>query len=463
MDKIINNANPLSGAINKKVPDKGFRVLAAFTLVELIVVITILAILATVGFVSFSGYLAGTRDVNRVSQLKSMSDALELYRTKKDLPTPDDFVEIKTNTRTIAYQGYIGKDVLETIEYTESGLDPKDKQYFSYYLTRNKKYFQLMALLEEPSEDVVARVNTRFTPTNAIDYTDRFPKTTGKKLGILTNINNTPIQELTVIIGSGSLNIETTTDNYIAIFKDENTLKGTGSILLGLEGVSKLGGNLTKAEGKNCKEIQDKYGKLIDGVYNIKPDGEEFQVYCDMTTDGGCWTLVMRGNGDTDIFNYDSIYWIENNTYNEKDIYNNNSSIKLNSYNLLSFNSILLGMNVNNKMKKLIINKDSTSFLELIKNGGKINTNLGRNKWLNLIDNILVLNNCNDEGFNINYGLLKTHIGIVMNGENDCSNPDSLIGFGNGGNHPWGKIFSFGGGIAGSNSAKSGIGWIYVR
>ncbi|MDQ7009472.1 MAG: type II secretion system protein [Candidatus Gracilibacteria bacterium] len=48
----------------------------AFTLVELIVVITILAILATVGFVSFSGYLAGTRDVNRISQLKSMSDAL---------------------------------------------------------------------------------------------------------------------------------------------------------------------------------------------------------------------------------------------------------------------------------------------------------------------------------------------------------------------------------------------------
>ncbi|MDQ7009185.1 MAG: type II secretion system protein, partial [Candidatus Gracilibacteria bacterium] len=88
----------------------------AFTLVELIVVITILAILATVGFVSFSGYLAGTRDVNRVSQLKSMSDALELYRTKKDLPTPDDFVEIRTDATTIAYQGYIGKNVLETIE-----------------------------------------------------------------------------------------------------------------------------------------------------------------------------------------------------------------------------------------------------------------------------------------------------------------------------------------------------------
>ena len=62
----------------------------AFTLVELIVVITILAILATIWFVSFSGYLAWTRDTNRVAQLKSMSDALELYRTKKDLPIPDD-------------------------------------------------------------------------------------------------------------------------------------------------------------------------------------------------------------------------------------------------------------------------------------------------------------------------------------------------------------------------------------
>jgi len=134
---------------------KAYKITKAFTLVELIVVITILAILATIGFVSFSGYLAWTRDTNRVAQLKSMSDALELYRTKKSLPIPDDKVDIKTNSKTIAYQGYIWKNVLETIEYTESWLDPKDKTYFSYYLTKNKKYFQLMAFLEEENEDVV--------------------------------------------------------------------------------------------------------------------------------------------------------------------------------------------------------------------------------------------------------------------------------------------------------------------
>ncbi|MDQ7022520.1 MAG: hypothetical protein Q9M97_03160 [Candidatus Gracilibacteria bacterium] len=105
MENKINNPNRLSGAINKKVPDKGIRVFAAFTLVELIVIITILAILATVGFVSFSGYLAGTRDVNRQAQLKSMSDALELYRTKKSLPIPDDKIDIKSGSDLIAYQG----------------------------------------------------------------------------------------------------------------------------------------------------------------------------------------------------------------------------------------------------------------------------------------------------------------------------------------------------------------------
>jgi len=88
--KKINNLNPRRPVSQ----ETGFKA-KAFTLVELIVVITILAILATIGFVSFSWYLAWTRDTNRVAQLKAMSDALELYSTKDDLPKPDNYIEVK--------------------------------------------------------------------------------------------------------------------------------------------------------------------------------------------------------------------------------------------------------------------------------------------------------------------------------------------------------------------------------
>ncbi|USN57843.1 MAG: hypothetical protein H6767_05705 [Candidatus Peribacteria bacterium] len=44
--------------------------------------------------------------MNRISQLTALHDGLELYRTTKDLPLPDDYVEVKSNGTTIAYQGY---------------------------------------------------------------------------------------------------------------------------------------------------------------------------------------------------------------------------------------------------------------------------------------------------------------------------------------------------------------------
>ena len=94
-----------------------------FTLVELIVVVTILAVLATIWFVAYSWYLAWTRDTNRISQLKSISDWLEMYRTKYDLPMPEDYVEIQSSGSVIAYQWYAWKNVLETIEYSTEWKD----------------------------------------------------------------------------------------------------------------------------------------------------------------------------------------------------------------------------------------------------------------------------------------------------------------------------------------------------
>jgi hypothetical protein len=49
----------------------------------------------------------------------SIHDGLELYRTRNDLPLPDENVEVIIGFDPIAYQGYAGSNTLETIDFTK--------------------------------------------------------------------------------------------------------------------------------------------------------------------------------------------------------------------------------------------------------------------------------------------------------------------------------------------------------
>jgi prepilin-type N-terminal cleavage/methylation domain-containing protein len=195
----------------------------AFTLVELIVVVTILAILATIWFVSYSSYLTWVRDTNRIAQLTSISDGLNLYSTKNDLPIPDDNVEVSVSWSLIAYQGIAWANTLETIDFSKWGKDPKDGIYYSYYLTKDRKYFQLLAFLEE-SESITSWI---ISSTHAVDYTDRIPTVAGKKLGILTDNTNTPLEQL-----GSDLDLVTVVDNYKAFITSDEVVVWTGGALI---------------------------------------------------------------------------------------------------------------------------------------------------------------------------------------------------------------------------------------
>jgi hypothetical protein len=63
---------------------------------------------------------------------------------------------------------------------------------------------------------------------------------------------------------------------------------------------------------KTCKEIIDTYPQLAgyDGLYWVYPSGSTstpYQVYCDMTTDGGGWMMVARSHPTT--VNYGGKNW----------------------------------------------------------------------------------------------------------------------------------------------------------
>ena len=77
-----------------------------------------------------------------------------------------------------------------------------------------------------------------------------------------------------------------------------------------------------------------------DGVYWINPEGTNLQVYCDMTTDGGGWTLLMKAAQGT-TFNYNSNYWTTNNTLNPSDLTLNSGDAKYDSFNQLPVKDLM--------------------------------------------------------------------------------------------------------------------------
>ena len=176
-----------------------------FTIVELVVVISILSVLSTIGFLAYSWYLITARDTNRTSQLWSLSEWLNILRTKGRLPFPENKVIIYSGTDIVSYQWYIWESVLSTMRYSNTWIDPKDNINFSYYLTANRKYFQLMWFLEEEYEEreVVWIINQSY----ATDYSIRFPYVKWSNLWILVTEENIPIPKYLSSVGLTEIDI----------------------------------------------------------------------------------------------------------------------------------------------------------------------------------------------------------------------------------------------------------------
>jgi len=148
-----------------------------------------------VWFYFYTWTMLDSRDAYRVTQLNNVYNSMMYFKNNTELPLPDNYVEIRVWWTTIAYQGYIWENVLNSIMYrwkSYSTKDPKDWKYYSYYLTKDKKYFQLMSFLEKKSNTEIS-----YIPKVNANYEERYPYVVWHKLWILTESwTNNPIHEL---------------------------------------------------------------------------------------------------------------------------------------------------------------------------------------------------------------------------------------------------------------------------
>lgn len=257
---------------------------AGFTLVELIVVIVILSILSTLWFVAYTDYLKWVRDSNRIQQMTEIHKALTIYGSRTRLPLPENAISIVAWNNKVWIQWYANQAVLDTIKFTDWGMDPKTKKYFTYFMSDDRKYAQMLWFFEENNAWKDLTLSQETFADELYGYSNLFPLVYGAKLGVLIqDETNIPIQEVFDI----SVDLLTSTENYISYFDNKDVVIWSGGELYGM------------VPNTSCKKLISDIPWLNSWEYKINPSwGQSIDVYCDMDDSSKWywewWTLLAR-------------------------------------------------------------------------------------------------------------------------------------------------------------------------
>lgn len=202
---------------------------------------------------------------------------------------------------------------------------------------------------------------------------------------------------------------------------------------------------------RSCKEILDSGLSTGNGVYWIDPDGTSNnaycaeQVYCNMTDNGGGWTLILKSMTDNADFRHDSSIWASGATFNTSDYDISNASTAnalYDTYNYLPVREFYVDFVTTPDLTPFSVTTVGTP--KALANA-PLNTNIA-NQYLNQPCQTSGMNSTyfsppnaysyesGGVGNGVNIGSIGTRIrfGVISNNENNeiFNTPDSGLGIG---------------------------------
>lgn len=185
----------------------------------------------------------------------------------------------------------------------------------------------------------------------------------------------------------------------------------------------------------SCAQIHATSPTLPSEVVEIDPDGAgpgvPFEAFCEMGADGGGWTLLLKVDGASDSFAYDSPEWsasapLDGSTPDLDEIQS-----RLAGYASMPFTEVRVGLRTSTETHWLVVPVGAPSLSALFA-GAPSSTSMGRAAWLGALTGSSIQSACAVEGVNVggSGAAARVRIGIVGDDQADCASPDSFLGVG---------------------------------